>query len=106
MSNFLRFLLVIILAGAALLGMLYLTSSHSKLAFDPPPKAIGIATPIGVRLENPHGVRHLEARIEQNGVTATMFIQERKPWNRFKFLRLNRPPEGLYFMAGKDQATH
>lgn len=106
MPKLLRFLLALILAGCAMLGFLFLMSSHTKLAFDPPPKAIGIATPIGVRIDNPHGVRHLEGRIEQNGATATMFIQERKPWNRFNFVRLHRPPEALYFMAGKDQAPN
>jgi len=103
-----KFLSVIFILAAIFLGIggvvLWVTSAHSTLAFEPPPKAIGESTPVIVRIDNPHGVRHVAAHIEQNGAVHTILIQDKKPITRFTFLRVHLPPQGLRFMAGKQTA--
>jgi murein DD-endopeptidase MepM/ murein hydrolase activator NlpD len=97
------FLIVILPAGAAV--ALFAMSSHTSLAFDPPPTTIGAATPIGVRITNPHGVRSVAARIEQDG-NNTIVDQETTPANRFTFWRTHAGPEIVHFIIGKDRASH
>jgi len=105
MAKLITFLLVIvvILAGAAV--ALFAMSSHSSLAFDPVPATIGAATPIGVRIANPHGVRAITARIEQEG-NSTIIDQDTKPATRFNFWRTHAGPEIIHFIVGKDRASH
>ena len=96
-------LLVVILAGAAV--ALFAMSSHTSLAFNPTPTTIGAATAIGVRISNPHGVRAITARIEQDG-NSTIIDQETKPATRFTFWRTHAGPEIIHFILGKDRAAH
>src|SRR4029077_4880596 len=84
---------------------LFAMSSHSSLAFDPPPAALGPATLIGVRITNPHGVRTITARIEQDG-SSTVVDQDSKPATRFTFWRTHAGPEIIHFTVGKDHASH
>jgi hypothetical protein len=58
------------------IATLFFLSSHTKLAFDPQPKDIGVNTPVAVRFSNPHGLRHFTASIEQNGAS-TLLIETR-----------------------------
>src|SRR5512135_1320786 len=97
------FLIVVICAGAAV--ALFAMSSHSSLAFDPPPHTIGAATLIGVRITNQHGVRTITARIEQDG-SSTIVDHETKPATRFTFWRTHAGPEIIHFTVGKDRASH
>ena len=97
------FLIVVILAGAAV--ALFAMSSHTSLAFNPAPSTIGAATAIGVRIANPHGVRTITARIEQDG-NSTIVDQETKPATRFTFWRTHAVPEIIHFIVGKDRASH
>src|SRR5260221_440404 len=85
--------------GVALFAM----SSHSSLAFDPAPVAIGLATPLNVRIVNPHGVRSVSARIEMGGNSTTLY-QVTRPATRFSFWRAKVAPETVQFIAGKDPA--
>src|SRR5579864_5826174 len=81
---------------------LFLTSSHSTLAFSSPPNAIGAATPVTVHISNPHGVRWIVARIEQNGASK-MLTESRQHPRRITFWRLHLPPQDFKFTAGKNQ---
>jgi murein DD-endopeptidase MepM/ murein hydrolase activator NlpD len=92
---------VLILIAAPL--FLFLSSSHSSLAIASPPKAIGAATPITVHISNPHGLRRITARIEQNGVNKTL-TESNQPANRLNFWRVHAPPRDFHFTAGKSQA--
>jgi murein DD-endopeptidase MepM/ murein hydrolase activator NlpD len=96
-------LLVVIAAAAAV--TLFVMSSHSSLAFAPAPATIGISTPISVRIENPHGVRAITTRIEQDGNTVVV-DKETKPATRFSFWRTHAGPEIIHFLVGKDRAAH
>ena len=92
--------LIFIVAGAPL--FLFLTSTHSTVAFTSPPQAIGAATPVTVHISNPHGVRWIVARIEQNGVSK-MLTESRQPPRRITFWRVHLPPQDFRFTAGKSQ---
>jgi hypothetical protein len=95
-------LLIVVLAGGMATALFFL-SSHTTLAFDPPPGPIGAATPVSVRITNPHSVRSITARIEQDG--ASMVVdQVTRPAARFGFWRTHAAPEKYSFMAGKDRA--
>jgi hypothetical protein len=94
-------LLILVLGGVT--ATLFLLSSHSSLSFDPQPPAIGAATPVSVRIANPHGVRSITARIEQDG-TSMVVDQVTRPVIRFGFWRTHAAPEIFHFIAGKDRA--
>lgn len=102
MAKLFATLLILLLAGSIPLG-LYLLSSHTTLAFDPPVAAVGIATPVGIRLENAHGVRRITAAIEQDGVRHALY-ESAKPASRVMFWRKHESPVVIHFQAGKDQA--
>jgi hypothetical protein len=93
------FLLVVLVIGAPV--ALYVLSGHSHLEFEHVPKAVGAATPISVQIANPHGVRKITARIEQNGANATLSEAE-NPANRLTFWRSHVPPSSFQFTTGKD----
>jgi murein DD-endopeptidase MepM/ murein hydrolase activator NlpD len=92
-------IIVILIAGPL---FLFFSSSHSSLAFAAP-KAIGTATPITVHITNPHGLRRISARIEQNGTSKTL-AESNQPANRVTFWRVDRPPQDFHFTAGNKAA--
>jgi len=81
---------------------LYLLSSHTSLAFAPPPRDIGASTWVGVKVSNPHGVRRLTASIEQNGMKKTV-METNNPADRFKFWLAQVPEQDVHFMAGSKE---
>ncbi len=103
MSKAILFLVFLILISAGIAAVLFFTSTHSTLAFEPPPVAIGAATPVDVRIANPHGVRAITARVEQEGASAIL-DQVSRPATRFGFFRTHAAPEKYHFIAGKDRA--
>jgi murein DD-endopeptidase MepM/ murein hydrolase activator NlpD len=64
-------IILIIVALLVLLAMvplwLLVSSSDTVLKLDPAPKVIGIQTPIRIHAENPHGVRWITVKVEQDG---------------------------------------
>jgi murein DD-endopeptidase MepM/ murein hydrolase activator NlpD len=92
-------IILILIAGPL---FLFFSSSHSSLAFAAP-KAIGTATPITVHITNPHGLRRISARIEQNGTSKTL-AESNQPANRVTFWRVDRPPQDFHFTAGNKAA--
>lgn len=79
---------------------LFFLSSHSSLAFNPAPQAIGESSPIDIHISNPHGVRHITASIEQNG-SRTLLAQSSEPAHRLNFVRLHQPAQDFHFVLGK-----
>ncbi len=49
--------------------------TSTALADEPAVKAIGVSTPVTVQLANPHGVRRVDAYLEQNGARYPLFEQ-------------------------------
>ena len=84
--------------------VLFVASSHSTLAFEPQPKAIGVDTPVTVRIANPHGFRRVKATIEQNGSNSTL-TEANNAAARFTFWRIHAEPRNFQFTAGKNQAA-
>ena len=97
--------LVLILVIVLPLGILFGISSHSTLTFVHPVAAISQDTPVMVRVANPHGVRHLVARLEQNGASATL-VEVNNPANRWMFWRKTQNPVDVGFTAGKKKAPN
>jgi hypothetical protein len=103
MSKLVIALLVLAVLLLLPLGVLFLLSGHSTLAFEPAPGAIGTATPVRVKVTNPHGTRRLTAIVEQNGVRTP--VQETVAGaSRLFFWRKRLPPTDFSFVAGKDKA--
>lgn len=46
---------------------LLVSSSETALKVDPAPKVIGTQTPLHIHAENPHGVRWITVKVEQDG---------------------------------------
>ena len=53
-------LILIVLAVVGVIA-LFVMSGHSTVAFAPAPASVGVSTPVSVRVENPHGVRRVQA---------------------------------------------
>jgi murein DD-endopeptidase MepM/ murein hydrolase activator NlpD len=87
------------------LATLFFLSSHTKLAFDPQPKDIGVNTPVAVRFSNPHGLRHFTASIEQNGAS-TLLIENKSTADRLKFWLAQVPEQDVRFNAGSKEAPN
>ena len=102
MTKGLTVILVLILVVFAVLAVQFAVSTHSALAFNPQPVSIGMATPITVRIVNPHGIRHAVAWIEQDG-TISPLTEENQPAKRFVFRRVPASPQSVAFKAGKEQ---
>ncbi len=83
------------------LAALWFLSAQTVLNWVEQPKAVGRATLVKVRAENPHGVRLLRVTIEQKGKRVTM-AEESQPANRFAF-RKGNPFRELTAVVGRDR---
>lgn len=105
MSKTITVLILIVLVVGGVPAALLTLSSHSSISFDPVPATIAAATPVGVRIANPHGVRVITANIEQDG-NSTIIGQETKAPTRFTFWRTHAGPEIIRFTIGRERASH
>jgi hypothetical protein len=69
-----------------------------------PVKAVGVSTPVSVQIANPHGVRRIDAYLEQNGARYPLY-QQSAPARRI-FWNRNQPPISITFEAGKNKAPN
>jgi hypothetical protein len=92
--------LVVVLAP---LLIAFLMSKPPSIQIDPAVKTIGMATPVKVRVESPHGVRQISAYLQQNGTRYKVF-EETQParWNPF---RGGEAAREWTIPAGKQQAS-
>ena len=102
MTRSVTVILILAFAAAAGFALLLFESSRSTIAFEPQPKAVGAATPLTVKIVNPHGARHVRVILEQNGAGATLFEQS-QPSRRLTFWRFSHAPEEIHFTAGAKQ---
>ena len=96
-------LVLIALAVAATISLLVISTSPT-LSVTPPVKTIGIATPVTVQVADPHGVRRLDAYVEQDGVRYPLY-QQGAPATRI-FWRRHEPARTVTFDAGKSKAPN
>jgi murein DD-endopeptidase MepM/ murein hydrolase activator NlpD len=94
------FLLVLLIALPILLLVL---STGTQIAVTPAVSVIGIDTPVRVILTNPHGVRKVQASIEQNNNKSTVLLQTTTA-HRFLFARYRTPPRNLIVNFGTKEA--
>ncbi len=102
MGKIIAFVMLVVLIATPLATLFFL-SSHTKLAFDPQPKDIGVNTPVAVRVSNPHGMRRFTASVEQNGVSWPL-LETKTPADRFKFWLAQVPEQDVHFNAGSKEA--
>jgi Peptidase family M23 len=91
-------LIVIILIA---FGALFFMSGNTAVSIAPV-KVIGLSTPVSVQVSNPHGVRRIEAYVEQNGQQLPLFAED-SPAHRFLPKR-HEPARTVTFDAGKTKA--
>ena len=95
-------LVFLILAGAA--GFLLFSSEETVIEpLTPLPKALGMASPIKVRMSNQQGVRRARAWIEQNGSKYDVFDQQ-FPGTWRDWIYKGRKPVEINLVVGKDRA--
>ena len=88
---------ILIVACAALLLL-----SATPVLDVPSVTALGAATPISIRITDPHGVKHVSASVEQNGVSYPVYDYT-QPSKRFIW-KHGQPPQALTFNAGTKAA--
>ena len=89
---------MLVVLVAAMLAM----SAHTELNLSPV-AVIGVATPVTVRLANPHGVRSIDAWLEQDGKRYPLF-DEKAPSRRL-FWKRHEAARRVTFEAGKNKAS-
>src|SRR5258706_15323751 len=96
-------MLLAVPAGLALVVLiLLLTLSESpQIQFAPAPTAIGIETPVKLRVTSPHGLRSLKLFLDQNNQRYPIYSKD-EPATRL-FWHRGRPPVELTVPAGKKQ---
>jgi murein DD-endopeptidase MepM/ murein hydrolase activator NlpD len=104
MGKIIAFVMLLVLIATPI-STLYFLSSHTKLAFAAQPKAIGMNTPVAVRVSNPHGLRRFTAILEQDGARTTI-DEIRKPPDRLKFWLAQFPDQDIHFDAGNKHAPN
>ncbi len=92
-----RFLLVVVLLAILGTFSLFFFSTVPVISA-PAVTALGQATPITLRISDPHGVRRLAAYVEQNGMRYAVWEQS-QPARRFRWSR-HVPDATVSFTAG------
>jgi Peptidase family M23 len=91
---------VVVLVCVFALAALFAMSTHTEVNVSPV-ATIGIATPVTVRLANPHGERAVEAWLEQDGKRYPLF-EEKGPSHRL-FWKRHEAARRVTFEAGKNK---
>jgi hypothetical protein len=97
---------ILILVFLVVVGIssLWVASSNTGLSVTPAVKTIGLSTPVTVHLTNTHGVRRVDAYLEQNGARYPVYAESQPStwilWSR------REPPRSATFEAGKSRAPN
>lgn len=97
--KFLASLVFVVILGVVVLLVM---SSGVTMRMEPAVTVIGTNTPVTVKVESPHGIRHLTAYVEQNNDRQTVF-EQRNPSHRLFFWG-KQAPQVITFAAGKSKA--
>jgi murein DD-endopeptidase MepM/ murein hydrolase activator NlpD len=95
-------ILVLFLAIAGTVA-LFVMSGRTAVSMQPV-KVVGISTPVTVKLDNPHGVRRIDAYLEQSGARYPLYAETAKS-HRFKWPR-NEKARTISFEAGRNKAPN
>ena len=99
-----KILIAVVSLAIIVIAALFLLSSSPVVKIDPAVKVIGLATPVQVQIEVPHGVRKVTAYVEQGG-TRFPLLEQASPAHRL-FWRRNQPAQTVTFEAGKNKAPN
>ncbi|MEI9971890.1 MAG: peptidoglycan DD-metalloendopeptidase family protein [Ignavibacteriota bacterium] len=89
---------VVALVVVGIVVGMFAMSTHTELTVSPV-SVVGVSTPVTVRVANPHGVRAVEAWVEQDGKRYPVF-SESLP-SRHLFWKRHEQPLRVTFEAGK-----
>jgi murein DD-endopeptidase MepM/ murein hydrolase activator NlpD len=94
---FKRFLGVVVLVGLAVIAFFWFSGKSLTMRVNPDPiRFIGISTPISVQVDGAHGIKHVLAKVEQNGQSAVVFSDD---------VRTKAPERSYHFDAGRKSAA-
>jgi murein DD-endopeptidase MepM/ murein hydrolase activator NlpD len=95
-----RTVVLVVLGAVVLLPLVILIalSRGSQVEFEPQPKAIGPATPLKLKVVNPHGVRSVRVFVEQDGAREQVF-EKTETATRLVFWNKNEAPREIEFTA-------
>lgn len=96
-------ILILVVLVVVAVVCLFAMSGHSSLVLAPV-KTVGISTPVSVQVTNPHGVRHVDAYLEQNGARYPL-MEQSNPATRF-FWHRHEKPVSYSFDAGKTKVPN
>jgi murein DD-endopeptidase MepM/ murein hydrolase activator NlpD len=100
MKALIAIVILVVIGVIALFAM----STNTVLTLNPEVKIVGMTTPVTVKIANPHGVRRIDAYIEQGGARFPL-TEVKTPSHRF-FWRRHQAPQTLTFDAGKTKAPN
>src|SRR5579883_1645275 len=104
MSRVVAVLVAIVAAVVVLpLAILLILSKPVRMSAASQPSMIGVETPITLHMDSPHGVRRLEAFVEQNGQRYRTF-EATEPSTRLMFFRKHEPAKDVVVSVGKAKA--
>jgi murein DD-endopeptidase MepM/ murein hydrolase activator NlpD len=89
---------VLVILAAVPLLVLFLLSQSPTVELDPSVTVVGIATPVKIHIADTHGIRRLEAVIEQGGQRYPAF-EVTNPAHRLRFFK-NEPAHDVAFTTG------
>ncbi len=96
-------ILIFVALAVIAFGSLFFLGNHTALSITPAVQTVGVSTPVTVLLTNPHGVRAVNAYLEQDGQQYPVF-EQRQPATRL-WWRKNVAPRTVTFEAGKSKAA-
>src|SRR5438874_1911528 len=79
-------------------ALLLIRSTHSTIAIDPAPKAVGLKTPLTLKISNPHGFRAATVWLDQNGTREKLFEASR-PAHRWSWSGHDAPQDVAFTAA-------
>jgi Peptidase family M23 len=97
-----KVIIAVVVVVIAAVVALFFGMSTNTVATVSTADVIGAATPVTVKLVNPHGVRSVTARLEQDGKQYPLF-EEKSPSRRILWKR-HEPARIVTFEAGKNKA--
>jgi murein DD-endopeptidase MepM/ murein hydrolase activator NlpD len=98
--------IIISLIGLLVIAVicLFALSSAPAVKIEPQVKVIGVSTPVTAQISSPHGVRKIDAYLEQGG-TRFPLMQQMSASHRI-FWQRNQPVRTVTFEAGKNKAPN
>src|ERR1035441_3356909 len=97
-------LIAIVLLAVIFVIALFAMSTTTALTINPEVKIVGMTTPVTVKIANPHGVRRIDAYIEQGGARFPL-TEVKTPAHRLLWRR-HQAPRALTFDARKTKAPN